>query len=97
MGQIALTNRMEHFVSIGLDEMLRQKPEICGCDRCRLDVTALALNALPPRYVVSDFGEVVTNLDLDSSQWKADVMMAILRAFDVVRKKPRHTNENPRK
>ena len=90
MGQIALTNRMEHFVELSLDEILKQKRELCGCERCRLDVTALALNALPPGYVVSDFGEVVTNIDLDSSQWKADVMMAILRAFDIVRKKPRH-------
>lgn len=90
MGQIALTNRMEHFVELALDEILKQKRELCGCERCRLDVTALALNALPPRYVVSDFGEVVTNFDLDSSQCKADVMMAILRAFDIVRTKPRH-------
>ena len=90
MVQMALTNRMEHFVQLGLDAMLQQKPDMCGCDRCRLDVTALALNSLPPRYVVSNFGEVVTNLDLDSNQWKADVMIAILRAFDLVRKKPRH-------
>ena len=90
LGQVALTNRMEHFVQLGLDFMLQQNPEMCGCDRCRLDIAALALNSLPPRYVVTTLGEVVTNLDLDSSQWKADVMIAIMRAFDLVRKKPRH-------
>lgn len=90
MGKVALTNRMEAYVDMAVTELFGQRKELCPCDRCRLDISALALNALPPRYVVSDFGEIVTNLDLDSSQWKADVMMALLRALEVVRKKPRH-------
>ena len=81
---------MEYYTEAAIDELLGKKPEICGCHRCRLDITALALNTLPPRYVVSDFGEVVTNIDLDTSQWRADVMMAVLKAFEIVRKKPRH-------
>ena len=81
---------MEYYVQQGLDTLLQQKPEICGCDRCRLDITALALNLLPPRYVVSATGEVFTNLDLDTTQWQANVLVAILRAFDIVRTKPRH-------
>lgn len=81
---------MEYYTEAAIDELLGKKPEICGCNRCRLDITALALNTLPPRYVVSDFGEVVTNIDLDTSQWRADVMMAVLKAFEIVRKKPRH-------
>ncbi|MBF0498605.1 MAG: late competence development ComFB family protein [Candidatus Riflebacteria bacterium] len=81
---------MEAFVEMAMDEILSKRSDVCGCERCRLDQTALSLNALPPRYVVSDFGEVVTNLDLDSSQHKADCMVAVLQAIEIVRKNPRH-------
>jgi len=86
----ALTNRMEAFVKMAVDDLLKTKKDICACQRCRLDMIAFALNALPPRYVVTDFGEVVTNLDLESSQWRADVMMASLKAIEIVSRKPRH-------
>jgi competence protein ComFB len=90
MAEFAMVNKMEMAVQFAIDETLKNQPNICNCQRCRMDITALALNSLPPRYVVSDFGDVMTHLDLESFQWKADVMIAVVHALEVVKKKPRH-------
>ena len=44
-------NYMEDAVEATLDEILEWK-DTCRCERCRSDVKALALNHLPPKYVV---------------------------------------------
>jgi len=85
-----MVNRMEPMVLQAVDEALGRDKKFCGCERCKHDITALALNMLPPRYVVTPLGEVVTNVDFQSSQWKADIMMAIYRAIEIVRGRPRH-------
>ncbi|HOY69185.1 MAG TPA: late competence development ComFB family protein [Candidatus Ozemobacteraceae bacterium] len=90
MAAVQMVNRMEPMVHQAVDEALVREKKVCSCERCRHDITALALNMLPPRYVVTPLGEVVTNVDLQSSQWKADIMMAVYRAIEIVRGRPRH-------
>ena len=90
MTEFAMVNKMEMAVQFTIEEVLKSQRDICDCRRCQMDITALSLNSLPPRYVVSDFGDVMTHLDLESFQWKADVMIAVMRALDIVKKKPRH-------
>lgn len=90
MADIKMVNKMELMVKYSLEEVFRQNRKICQCERCQMDVMALTLNSLPPRYVVTDFGEVMTQFDLQSSQWRADVMVALLKAMEMVKKKPRH-------
>lgn len=90
MADFTMVNKMEVAVKHAMDDIFNRNPELCRCGRCRLDITALALNTLPPRYVVSDFGEIMTQFDLESFQWKTDVMIAVIRALDVVKKHPRH-------
>lgn len=94
MSDVQLLNRMEKVANEVADEMLGKDKNFCHCSRCRLDIVALALNSLPPRYVVTEMGEVFTNVSLASAQWKADVMTAILQAMEIVRKKPRHNPKN---
>jgi len=43
-------NVIEIVVNQELDDVLREE-EACGCDECRANALALALNSLPPRYV----------------------------------------------
>lgn len=90
MSEIKLINKMEPIVFAVVQGMSEKNAAQCLCDRCRLDIAALALNSLPPKYVATELGEVVTNVDLASSQWQADVMMAVYKAMDVVKKNPRH-------
>lgn len=56
-----------------------------------LDVQALALNRLPPRYVVSDQGEVFARtVSLNSAQFEVDILHAVLTAISIVTAHPRH-------
>ena len=90
MADVQMVNRMEPVTKTMVDELMQSQKGVCNCTRCRFDIMALALNALPPQYVVTEVGEVFTNIALASTQWRADVMMAVMKAIDIVRKKPRH-------
>jgi competence protein ComFB len=90
MADIKIVNKMEQGVFAMIDELFAREKGQCTCERCRMDVTALALNSLPPKYVVTEFGDVMTNVDLVSSQWRTDIMMAIYKAMEVVKSRPRH-------
>lgn len=91
MEDIILVNKMEEAVKQATDQMLAdKKDDLCCCPRCRLDILALALNSLPPKYVVTNIGNAVTNVVLDSSQWRANVTMAVCSAIETVKSRPRH-------
>ncbi len=83
-------NYMEEVVENTLDQILAHSKDICTCDRCRLDIKALALNHLPPKYVVTDMGYVYTKVNELESQFQADVTVAVTNALKTVRKNPRH-------
>ncbi len=92
MEDVILVNKMEEAVKQMTDQLLAgQNKDICSCQRCRLDILALALNSLPPKYVVTNIGNAVTNVDLSSSQWTANVTMAVCKAIETVKSRPRHT------
>lgn len=55
-----LENLQESFVERALEEIFRgSDPALlqgfCGCMGCRIDVVALALNSLPPKYVADKY------------------------------------------
>lgn len=91
MDGFVLVNKMEEAVEDTVDQLFASgKTPGCSCDRCKLDVIALALNSLPSKYVVTNIGNAVTNVDLNSYQWQANLTMAVCNAIEVVRSKPRH-------
>ena len=90
MEEVILVNKMENVVKQMAGQMISGSG-VCDCSRCLLDVLALALNSLPPKYVVTNIGNAVTNVDLDSSQWKANVTMAVCNAINIVKGRPRHS------
>ncbi len=90
-----MRNAMEIVVRSSLAEILEQKEkygveDICTCERCRLDIMALALNKLPPRYVVCDQGEAYVRTSALDQQFKVDTLFAVLNALKVVQSNPRH-------
>jgi competence protein ComFB len=87
---VIFKNYMEEVVDSTMDEILARDEEICKCDRCKLDIKALALNHLPPKYVVTDIGYVYTKINELVSQFRADIAVAVTNAMKVVRKNPRH-------
>jgi len=86
-----LRNLMEGLVTQRLDEVLAEESnKICRCEQCRLDMVAIALNDLPPRYVVTQRGETYSKADLLEVQRFVDVLTALAKAVKIVNNNPRH-------
>lgn len=86
-------NFMEILVWEMLDKVLEKRPDVCKCEHCRYDIAALALNDLPPRYVVSEQGETYTRAKTLGQQFTIDVIAKIAHAANVVAAHPRHSFE----
>ena len=85
-----LKNYMEVLVDEILPSMLLKEEEICKCEKCVLDIKAIALNRLPAKYIVSDIGEIYRRYDELGKQLEIDVVEAILRAIELVKIRPKH-------
>lgn len=88
-----LRNYMEEVVDSTMQEILEHRDDVCKCDRCMMDIKALALNHLPAKYVVTDMGYVYTKIQELESQFKTDIAVAVTNALKIVRKNPRHGEE----
>ena len=81
-----LVNLMEAFVEKRLDAALK-KFKCCACERCRKDVLAIALNKLPPLYVIEDDPDI---RDLHERERAAQVATALVQAILTVKARPPH-------
>jgi competence protein ComFB len=84
-----LQNLMEETVLQAIEKFM-DKESMCTCEQCRLDVAAIALNNLPPRYVVTPKGASYARADLLELQKYVDVIGAITKAIKLVKEHPRH-------
>jgi len=87
---LELINFMEDVVSSYVDEVISNDEEFCGCPRCRLDVIALALNDVKPKYVVTTKGYAYARMGELQAQFKADTIVAVTKALQAVKENPRH-------
>lgn len=83
-------NYMEEVVTLISDDLLAKEKDACKCARCRLDIAALALNNLPPKYAVTDIGRARTKLEATKTQFQIDIIKELTKAIDKVSKNPRH-------
>ncbi len=86
-----LHNIMEDFVLDILNDTLKKMPDFCQCDQCKMDVAALILNDVKPRYVVSDQGYVFSKTNMLSRQFEADLTAEVIKAVMVVSENPNHS------
>ncbi len=84
-----LKNLMEMVVSQSIDD-IKKYYEFCNCPQCRLDISAIALNKISPRYVVSSKGDSYGRAELLAMQKDLDVLSVVLDSIKLVQKKPRH-------
>lgn len=84
-----LKNYMEILVDQMYDEAT-QDMDICKCPRCVLDVKAIALNTLKPRYIVADENYLYVKISMMQQQYKADIISAITKGTMIVSENPRH-------
>lgn len=85
-----LHNIMEDRVINITDDLMKGEKDFCTCDRCKLDVIALSLNSIKPRYVVTEKGELYGRTNMMNSQFDVDIVKEVTRSIDRVRKSPRH-------
>ncbi len=86
-----IKNYMEEVVEHMMDAVL-EKVIHCECEKCKMDIAAMALNELPPKYVVTEKGEVYLKVNEIMQQFEVDVTTAIIKAAVLVDKNPRHTD-----
>jgi len=87
---IEFRNYMEELAMGVMDEILAKQESGCKCQRCRLDIIALALNNLPPKYAVTDIGRAHTKLEATKTQFQIDVVKELTKVIEKVKINPRH-------
>lgn len=83
---LMVVNLVEQLVAERLDSVF-EKFNCCRCDKCRHDVAALALNALPPQYVVAEPEEIP---ELLTQAPVKDIPGALVKAILQIKNNPQH-------
>jgi len=81
---------MEDIVLRNIERVLGEYNNICKCDKCKLDIAAIALNKLPSYYTVTEKGKLFTKVKEMDIQNEVDVVKEITRAIELVSEKPHH-------
>lgn len=64
--------------------------DVCQCEQCMADIKALALNNLPPKYVVMRQGDVIPKLTFYEGKYGSDIIAQLLNACRIVKEHPHH-------
>lgn len=83
-------NYIERIVREELDNSFKDDKTLCRCENCYQDIMTLTLNHLPPMYVASNIGHIMTMFNLTKDQLHAQVIVELTRSIEQVRKNPRH-------
>ena len=70
-------NLTEEHVQASYDSLVSRFPDFCGCDVCRADAMVYALNRVPARYVSTQQGSVITEVNLEKDQSRAAIDVAM--------------------
>jgi competence protein ComFB len=89
--EMVLKNYMEDIAKRNVADQQAGREDICKCSRCTLDMTAYALNHLPPKYVATDRGHIYTKLQEMEDQFNADVTREVFKAIEFVKAHKRHS------
>ena len=85
-----LRNYTEDAVRLYIDRWFNEA-DVCHCDNCRLDVMAIMLNNMKPRYVVTDQGALYAQMSDFDPQFKVDMMTNMGLAVKIVNSRPKHS------
>lgn len=85
-----LHNLVEDEVIRITNELLKNRDDVCTCDKCKLDIAAIALNNLKPRYVVTEMGGLLGRVNTMDCQFDVDLIKEITKAIEIVGSEPQH-------
>ena len=84
---------LKNYMEILVEQMFNlttQDMDICKCDRCRLDIMAIVLNNIKPKYIVGDDTYLYVKLSLFEQQFSTDIVAAITKGAMIVSENKRH-------
>ena len=90
MKQPNYENYIEKIVRQELEKLYEDDKDLCKCDLCYRDIVTMTLNKLPPMYVSSDVGHIMTMYNLTKDQLHAKVVVELLKAIEQVKASPKH-------
>lgn len=82
-------NVMEDMVRIEIEENI-DSLGICTCPVCRRDLMTLTLNNVPPKYVNTEKGAIISKVGSMSRDEKIKLLAEIAHCAEMVRDRPRH-------
>lgn len=86
----SIHNVMEDMVRIEIDENI-DGLGICPCPVCRRDLMTLTLNNVPPKYVNTEKGAIMSKVGSMSRAEKIKLLAEIAHCAEMVRDRPRHS------
>lgn len=86
-------NLLEEEVIRTVNSQLKETKIACDCDRCRMDIVAITLNNLTPKYVVSEKGRLYGKINNMTYQHNADIVKEVAKAIIIVGENPLHDLE----
>ena len=88
---IEVYNIMEDLVDQNMKKIVEQIPNVCYCEQCIADITAMALNNLKPRYVSSAKGGVLARVMGTTAVEQINLIREITSAAEKVAARPHHS------
>jgi competence protein ComFB len=82
-------NLSEEHVQASYESLVSRFPDFCGCDVCRADVMVYTLNRVPPRYVSTQQGSVITEVSLETDQNRTAIDVAMMDGLRRISLSPR--------
>lgn len=87
---IELHNVIENDVIDAINKLGDTAGDWCSCKKCKLDIAALALNNLKPKYVVTEEGMLFERANNMNQQFNTDVLLEVTKAIKIVGSNPHH-------
>lgn len=87
--QPILVNVIEEFVRQKARETIKELGA-CDCETCYLNVCAIALNNLPPKYVTTTRGELLSSITATEIGNSSNILVEVTKAAIKVMENPRH-------
>lgn len=86
---VILVNIVEEMVKQKVNELIKDL-DMCKCNRCRLNACAIALNNLPPQYVTTEKGALLSKLEDIDMSYQTNLIVEVTKALMIVKERPTH-------
>lgn len=87
---MTIENLLVRTVKEVVDELYKDRKDVCDCDVCKNDIITYALNQLRPKYADSELGRVISKVEVNQRQFRAEVIAIVLKGFELIKDHPRH-------